>query len=104
MLESWYPIGHGDASLIHEPLFTRLAEKYDKSNVQIILRWQIQAGNIVFPKSTNSQHLQENIDIFDFALTHEEMDEIRALDKNVRFFNMSLAEQERLLDSWQPTD
>ena len=104
VIESWYPIGHGDKELLNEPVFTELAEKYGKNNVQIILRWHIQEGTIVFPKSTNPKHIQENIDIFDFELTAEEMERIRALDKGVRFFNMSLAEQEAHLSAFIPAD
>jgi diketogulonate reductase-like aldo/keto reductase len=85
-------------------VFTELAKKYSKTNVQIILRWHIQEGNIVFPKSNNPQHIKENIDIFDFELTAEEMETIRALDKNVRFFNMSLEEQEKVLGGFVPAD
>lgn len=104
VIESWYPIGHGDKNLIHEPLFTELGKKYGKTNVQIILRWHIQEGNIIFPKSTNLQHIRDNFDIFDFELTTEEMEEIRALDKGIRFFNMSLAEQEAHLGQFVPAD
>ena len=104
VIESWYPIGHGDKGLINEPVFTKLAEKYGKSNVQIILRWHIQEGTIVFPKTTNPQHMKDNFDIFDFALTDDEMAEIRALDNGKRFFNMSLAEQETNLGAWHPAD
>lgn len=104
VIESWYPIGHGDATLIQEPIFTALAEKYSKTNVQIILRWHIQQGNIVFPKSTNPQHIRNNIDIFDFALTEAEMQEIGKLDKGIRFYNMSLAEQEAHLGRFVPAD
>lgn len=104
VIESWYPIGHGDKNLIHEPLFTELGKKYGKTNVQIILRWHIQEGNIIFPKSTNPQHIRDNFDIFDFELTTEEMEEIRALDKGIRFFNMSLAEQEAHLGQFVPAD
>lgn len=104
VIESWYPIGHGDATLINEPVFTRLAEKYGKTNVQIILRWHIQEGNIVFPKSENPRHIRENFDIFDFALTAGEMEEIRSLDKGKRFFNMTLAEQENHLGKFVPAD
>lgn len=104
VIESWYPIGHGDKGLLNEPVFTELAEKYGKNNVQIILRWHIQEGTIVFPKSTNPKHIQENIDIFDFELTAEEMERIRALDKGVRFFNMSLEEQEAHLSAFTPAD
>ncbi len=49
VIESWYPLGHGDKSLIEEPLFTELGKKYGKSNVQVILRWHIHEGTIVFP-------------------------------------------------------
>lgn len=103
-IESWYPIGHGDASLINESVFTRLAAKYGKTNVQIILRWHIQEGTIVFPRSTQPAHIRENFDIFDFSLTSSEMDEIRALDKGKRFFTMTLEEQERSLGAWHPAD
>lgn len=103
-LECWYPIGHGDSGLLNEPLFTRLAQKYGKSNVQIILRWHIQEGNIIFPKTTNPQHMRDNFDIFDFELTAEEIKEIRMLDKGVRFFNMTLSEQEAHLSQFVPAD
>ena len=103
-IESWYPIGHGDKSLIEESVFTELAKKYGKTNVQIILRWHIQEGNIIFPKSTNPQHIKDNMDIFDFALTEEEMQKIRNMDKGIRFFNMSLAEQEARLGQFVPAD
>lgn len=104
VIESWYPIGHGDKGLIQEPLFTRLAQKYHKTNVQIILRWHIQEGNIVFPRTMNPVHMKENLDIFDFELTNEEMNEIRALDNGKRFFTMTLEEQERNLGAWKPED
>lgn len=104
VIESWYPIGHGDKGLIQEPLFTRLAQKYHKTNVQIILRWHIQEGTIVFPRTLNPVHMKENFDIFDFELTNEEMDEIRALDNGKRFFTMTLEEQERNLGTWKPED
>jgi diketogulonate reductase-like aldo/keto reductase len=104
VIESWYPIGHGDKILIGEAVFTRLAEKYGKSNVQIILRWHIQESNIVFPKTTNPDHMRDNFDIFDFELTAEEMGEIRALDCGKRFFNMSLEQQEVQLGAWHPAD
>ena len=86
VLESWYPIGHGDPALINEPIFTKLAQKYGKTNVQIILRWHIQEGNAVFPKTTNPQHMQENFDIFDFELSKDDMDEIAKLNKNKRYY------------------
>ena len=103
-IECWYPIGHGDQGLIGEPVFAELGKKYGKSNVQIILRWHIQEGNIIFPKSTNPEHIRANFDIFDFTLTEEEMNRIRALDKGMRYFNMSLADQEKMLGAFKPAD
>ena len=104
VIESWYPLGHGDAALIEEAVFTKLAEKYGKTNAQIILRWHIQEGIIVFPKSSNPVHIKENIDIFDFELTEEEMNEIRQLDKGFRYFTMTLKEQEEALGQFLPAD
>lgn len=72
--------------------------------MQIILRWHIQEGNIIFPKTTNPQHMRDNFNIFDFELTEAEMTEIRALDKGVRFFNMTLSEQEAHLSQFVPAD
>lgn len=86
VIQAWYPLGHGDKALIQEPLFAELAEKYHKSNAQIILRWHIQAGNIVIPGSKNPSHIKDNFDLFDFALTGEEMERIAALDKGVRYY------------------
>lgn len=104
VIESWYPLGHADAGLMNEPLFSALAQKYGKTNVQIILRWHIQSGNIVFPKSTNPLHIRENFEIFDFALTDQEMEQIGEMDKNERFFNMPMEDQERILGGVAFTD
>ena len=86
-LMAWYPLGHGDKNLINEPVFAKLAAKYGKSNAQIILRWHVQSGNVVFPGSRNPEHIRDNFDIFDFALTGEEMAEIAKVDKGVRYYN-----------------
>ena len=67
-------------------MFTRLAEKYHKNNVQIILRWHIQAGDIVIPGSKNPDHIRSNFDLFDFELTEEEMAEVAAMNKNKRYY------------------
>ena len=104
IIESWYPLGHGDAGLMGEEIFACLGKKYGKTNAQIILRWHIQAGNVIFPRAINPIHIKENMDIFDFELTEDEMNEIKAMDRNVRFFNMSLEEQERMLSGFKPAD
>ena len=85
-LMAWYPLGHGDKNLIQEPVFTKLAQKYGKSNAQIILRWHIQSGNVVFPGSKNPDHIRDNFNIFDFSLTEDEMAEIAKVDKGVRYY------------------
>ena len=104
LIESWYPIGHGDESLIENEVFTKLGQKYKKTNVQVILRWHIQRGNIVFPKSSNPVHIKENSEIFDFELTEEEMNEINKMGKTKRFFTMPLEQQEQFFKSWKPQD
>ena len=104
LIESWYPIGHGDKSLIEHELFTKLGKKYNKTNVQVILRWHIQKGNIVFPKSSNPKHIKENSEIFDFKLTDDEMKEIDKMGKRKRFFTMPLEQQEKNFTQWKPAD
>lgn len=93
-LEHWFPLGHGDANLIGEPVFTQLAQKYGKTNVQIILRWHIQMGNIPLPRSVNPEHQKQNLEIFDFELTAEEMAQIAALDQGRRYWTLTLKQQE----------
>ena len=104
IIESWYPIGHGDKTLIDNEVFSKLGKKYNKTNVQIILRWHIQKGNVVFPKSSNPQHIKENSEIFDFNLTNEEMEEINKMGNTKRFFTMPLEKQEEFFKSWKPKD
>ena len=87
VIQAWYPLGHGDTALLQEPLFTELGKKYGKSNAQIILRWHIQSGNIVIPASKNPEHIKANLDLFDFALTDEEMEKIAAMDRQKRYYH-----------------
>ncbi|MGN1232260.1 MAG: aldo/keto reductase [Candidatus Cryptobacteroides sp.] len=86
VIQAWYPLGHGDKTLMEEPLLAQLGKKYGKSSAQIILRWHIQDGNIVIPGSKNPAHIKDNFDLFDFALTEDEMSAIAALDKQVRYY------------------
>ena len=79
-LEAYFPLGHGDEALLAHPLVTALAHKYNKTTGQIILRFEVQEGFVVLPKSTNPQHMADNIDIFDFSLTDEDMARMRSLD------------------------
>ena len=85
-IQAWYPLGHGDRSLIEEPVFAELGVKYGKSPAQIILRWHVQTGNIVIPGSKNPAHIADNANIFDFELTDDEIAKIAAVDKNKRYY------------------
>ena len=85
-IQAWYPLGHGDVALLNDETIVELGKKYQKSTAQIILRWHIQAGNIVIPGSKNPEHIKANFDLFDFALTEDEMKKISGLDKNVRYY------------------
>ena len=91
---AWYPLGHGDKALINEPVFAKLAEKYGKTPAQIILRWHTQMGFIVIPGSKNPDHVRENFEIFDFKLTEDEIKEIAAIDKGVRYYNATPEQEE----------
>ena len=79
-IEAYQPLGQGDASLLSHPAITALAEKYGKNAGQVILRFEVQDGLIVLPKSTNPARIAGNLDLFDFTLTEDDMDTLRALD------------------------
>ena len=100
-LMSWYPLGHGDKSLIEEPVFAKLGQKYGKTSAQVILRWHTQMGFAVIPGSKNVDHIRDNLDILDFVLTDEEMAEIAKLDKGVRYYHRT-DEQLEQFAGWRP--
>ena len=104
VIQAWYPLGHGDKALIQEPLFTEFGKKYGKSNAQIILRWHIQAGNIVIPGSKNPAHIKDNFNLFDFALTDDEMAKITALDKQKRYYTSTPEMLEKYAEMVPPVD
>jgi len=100
-LMSWYPLGHGDKSLIQEPVFAELGKKYGKTSAQVILRWHIQMGFVVIPGSKNVDHIKDNLNIMDFELTADEMAEIAKLDKGERYYHRT---EEQLVQfaAWKP--
>ena len=104
VIQAWYPLGHGDKALINEPLFTELAQKYGKSNAQIILRWHIQDGNIVIPGSKNADHIRDNFDLFDFSLSDEEMTKIAAMDQKKRYYTSTPEMLDRYVQMVPPVD
>ena len=102
--QAWYPLGHGDKALLEEPLFAQLGKKYSKSAPQIILRWHIQSGNIVIPGSKNPEHIKSNFDLFDFALTDDEIAQIAALNKNVRYYTSTPEMLKKYAEMVPPVD
>ncbi len=98
---SWYPLGHGDQSLLNEPVFAELGKKYGKSPAQIILRWHTQMGFAVIPGSRNPEHIRDNLNILDFTLTDEEMSAVAALDQGKRYYHRS-DEQLAGFANWKP--
>ena len=104
MIQAWYPLGHGDKALLEETTFTKLAKKYGKSNAQIILRWHIQAGNVVIPGSKNPAHIRDNFDLFDFSLSEEEMADIEALNQDKRYYTSTPELLKRYVEMVPPVD
>jgi diketogulonate reductase-like aldo/keto reductase len=84
-LMAWYPLGgRGNTqTLFNHETIAEIAKAHNKTSAQIVLRWHIQAGNIAIPGSSNPAHIQENIEIFDFALTDAEMQNVSLMDKGV---------------------
>lgn len=79
-LEAWGPLGQGNKKLLADSVIAKIAESHNKNIGQIILRFELQEGAVIFPKSVNPERIKSNMEIFDFKLTEEEMNAIRALD------------------------
>lgn len=86
--EAWVPFGEGRGNMFTNPVLQKLGDKYIKTVAQVILRWQLQRGIVVIPKSTHKERMAQNLDVFDFTLTDEDMQDIAALDtKTSSFFS-----------------
>lgn len=81
--QAWAPFAEGLKGMFAEPALKRIAEKHKKTPAQVILRWNVQQGVIVIPKSVHKDRMEENLDIWNFSLGNEDMDQIAALDKGV---------------------
>jgi 2,5-diketo-D-gluconate reductase A len=81
--EAWSPIGQGQG-LLDEPALAELAQRYGKTPAQVVLRWHVQLGHIVFPKSVRPERMRENIDVFDFELAPEDVEAVSALESGGR--------------------
>ena len=87
-IEAWAPFGEGRGGLFQNPVLSEIGKQYGKSAAQVMLRWHLQRGVVVIPKSTHIERMQENLNVFDFALSEEDMARIAALDtKTSAFFS-----------------
>lgn len=85
-IEAWAPFGEGRGGLFENPVLTAIGEKYGKTSAQVMLRWNIQRGVVVLPKSTHIERMEQNFNVFDFALTDEDMSVIASLDTQTSSF------------------
>ena len=85
-IEAWAPFGEGRGGLFENPVLVPIANKYKKTTAQIMLRWHIQRGVVVIPKSTHIERMEENLNIFDFELDPTDMNQISELDKKQSSF------------------
>ena len=99
-IESWGPFAEGKNGLFTNPLLTAIGEQYGKSVAQVVLRWMIQRGVVVIPKSVTPERMAQNLDVFDFTLTDDDMTQIATLDEGVsQFFDHRDPEAVRRLNS-----
>ena len=84
--QPWSPLGNGNADLLNNKTLKAIAEKHHKTVAQVILRWHLQEGFVVIPKSVTPSRIEENFNVFDFELSEDEMNKVRSLDTNKRIF------------------
>lgn len=95
-LQCWYPLGHGSSELLQDPVITDIAQAHGKSAAQVVLRWHIQMGFCPVPGSKSPAHMQENGEIFGFALTPEEMERIAGVNRHTPFYKVTPESLQRL--------
>lgn len=105
-LECWFPLGGemSNGALFKDPTIQKIAKVHGKSPAQIMIRWHIQEGFSVIPGATRHDYIKENISVFDFYLTDEEMAQMRSLNKEKRFFNMDYKQAEKFVLNWKLND
>ncbi len=105
-IECWFPLGGAmsGGELRNDPIIAEIAKKYGKTPVQVILRWHIQEGFTVIPGSSNPDHIRENINIFDFELSKKDMQTIRDLNKEDRFYKATREQTEQLVNRMKPRE
>jgi len=105
VMMDWFPLGgrsDRQVSLFEHETILEIAEAHNKSAAQVILRWHLQSGGIAIPGSRNPDHILENISIFDFELTQEEMRQIATLETGIPAFDFSTADSEPEFESFEP--
>lgn len=105
-LECWFPLGGemSNGALFKDPTIQKIAKVHGKTPAQIIIRWHIQEGFSVIPGATRHDYIKENISVFDFYLTDEEMAQMRSLNKEKRFINMDYKQAEKFVLNWKLDD
>ena len=96
-IESWFPLGGREdiSKILNNKVLVDIAKEHNKTVAQIVIRWHLQMNYIVIPGSSNEAHIKENINVFDFELTENDMTKIQKLDGTGRFFTLSEEEQEK---------
>lgn len=103
--EAWGPLAEGKHGIFTNPVLSEIGKKYNKTPAQIALKWNVQRGVVIIPKSTHIERMQENIDIWDFSLNDEEMNKISSLDLgHSEIISHSSAETAKMLNSWKIHD
>lgn len=106
VLESWFPLGGRDSKgeLLRDPVINRIARAHGKTAAQVIIRWHIQEGFSVIPGTDNPAYIEENIHVFDFELSEEEMAALRALDSERRYFTKTYDEISKWFSGYEIWD
>lgn len=105
-VECWFPLGGAQSNglLLRDPVIMEIAKSHKKSPAQVIIRWHIQEGLSVIPGATEHAYIKENINTFDFELSKEDMEKIRSLNKEERFFKMDYKQAEQFMLNWKMDD
>ena len=105
-IECWFPLGGRDSKgeILRDPVINEIAKAHGKSAAQVIIRWHIQKGFCVVPGSSNPKHIQENIEVFDFELTKEEMSRMASLNQEKRYFNMTYQQIKDWMENYELWD
>ena len=105
-VECWFPLGgaQSNGALFKDKMIMNIAKAHKKTPAQIILRWEIQEGLSIIPGATNPDYIKENINIFDFSLSDSEMQAMRSLNKEDRFYKTNYEQLKKFVESWPVTD